>query len=495
MSKSINSQVISVNFGNKIEIDVYLTSNYKTEKKQQKVTLLNNYIKKYPSGWKKRLELADLLYSLGDWARAIPEYQTVLKKKPKLIKVWLQLGHIFHLLGATVQGLEAYKTALSLSSHQETQQQIQGLIYSCQRKYQTAIKAIESATKINPNNATHWLALGVTYLQKESPVAAFQALEKFLTLQPNDIKGLNYSHDALLGMGKIKTAQKKLDLAQQLAPHNINVLERVINHRLRKRLVQQQPGQETWHLIEQVQQLAPDVINTKSLQAYYHLFRGEVSLGLTILETFIDDHQHNPGGWYHYAHYLFQMGKRQKAAKAIITAYQLYQTDWQINRSMCEILPAVAKFEQLRIRSLLTECLDKFPERWTVWAITGRVLVEHFQEVEQGSYLSSQAVDLQPQLPDTWFHHGRVLSIGGKYREAIETLKQGWQWIPEEESCLQSVLLAAQLGENYQQLGERDDSRSWWHLTANHAQRMLRFHPIFARYWQNRANQALQLSS
>ncbi|MDJ0662804.1 MAG: tetratricopeptide repeat protein [Crocosphaera sp.] len=487
-------EVVSVDFPKQVQLDIYLATDSTRDEKLKKQIVLNNYVEKYPSGWKKRLELAHTLYSLGEWSQAIKEYQKVLRKKPKLIEIWLQLGHIFYLTGAKKQAIDAYESALSLSSNQATQQQIKGLINAAQRHYQTAIKAIQTATQINPQNPTHWLSLGLTYLQVESPVAALQAFEQFLTLQPDDIKGLQYSHDALLALGKIDKAQEKLDKAQQLAPNHINILERVINHRLRQRLVEEKEGQITWELIEQIQELAPDVVNTKSLQAYYHLFRNNIPQGLTILENFINNHCYNPGGWYHYAHYLFYIGQRQEAAKAILTAYQLYQTDWQINRSMCEILPSVGTVERLRVRTLLTDILDNFPERWTIWVTTGRVLVEHFQEIEQGSYLSAQAIDLQPQLPDTWFHHGRVLSIGRKYREAIDILQQGWQWLPQEESCLQSVLLAAQLGENYQKIGEKSSSNSWWTLTAYHAQKMRHFHPTFATYWQNRANQALQKS-
>ncbi|MGK7956436.1 MAG: tetratricopeptide repeat protein [Crocosphaera sp.] len=494
MFNTIAPKVVSVDFPNQLQIDVYLATDSNREQKIKKQTALINYIKKYPSGWKKRLELAHILYSLGEWSKAIKEYQKVLKKKPKLIETWLQLGHIFYLMENKVQAIHAYETALSFSSNAATQQQIKVLINTAQRRYQTAIKTIQTATKTNPHNPTHWLSLGLTYLQVESPVTALHAFEQFLTLKPDDIKVLQYSHDALLAMGKIDKAQEKLNVAQELAPNHINILERVINHRLRQRLVQKIEGQKTWELIEKIQQLAPDFVNTKSLQAYYYLFRRNIPQGLSILEEFINNHPHNPGGWYHYAHYLFYIGQRQAAAKAILTAYQLYQTDWQINRSMCEILPSVGKVERLRVRTLLTNILDNFPERWTGWVTTGRVLVEHFQEIEQGSYLSAQAIDLQPQLPDTWFHHGRVLSIGGKYREAIEILQQGWQWLSQEESCLQSVLLAAQLGENYQKIGETKPSHSWWNLTAYHAQKMGNFHPTFATYWQNRANQALEKS-
>ena len=179
MFNTVTPKVVSVDFPNQVQIDVYLTTESTQEQKLKKKVTLTNYIKKYPSGWKKRLELANLLYSLGEWPEAIKEYQQVLIKKPKLIEIWLKLGHIFYLQGAKNQAILAYESALSLSSNQGTQQQIKGLINAAQRRYQTAIKAIQTATKINPHNPNHWLSLGLTYLQVESPVAALQAFEKF----------------------------------------------------------------------------------------------------------------------------------------------------------------------------------------------------------------------------------------------------------------------------------------------------------------------------
>ncbi|GBF82090.1 tetratricopeptide repeat protein [Aphanothece sacrum] len=490
MFKSTLTNVVSVNFPNQAQIEVHLTVDSTPSQQQKKLKTLSQYIQKYPSGWKKRLELADLLYALGDWDNAIKEYQTVLKRKPTLIEVWLKIGHIFHLRWATKEAIHSYESALALCSNDAIKEQIKGLIESCQGRYQAALKVIQVATTLNPDNAAHWFALGITYLRMESPGEALQTFEEFFKLKPNDIKGLYYSHDALLAMGKIETAQKKLAIALKLAPNHINVLERVIAHRLRQRLVTENEDKKTWLLIDQALKLAPDAVNIQALLAYYYLFRGEPTKGLTILQRLIKDHWNNPGGWYHYAHCLFYLDKRQEAATAILKAYQLYQKDWEINRTLCEMLPLVGKLEPLK--PLVAEILENFPERWSVWATTGRVLVEHFQDIEQGSYLSAQAINLQPQLSDAWCHHGRVLTLGGKHREAIEVLEQGWQCLPEGESCLQSVLLAAQLGENYRNLGEKVHSRCWWDLTAYHAQKLMNFHPTFGDYWQNRAAQALE---
>ncbi len=53
------------------------------------------------------------------------------------------------------------------------------------------------------------------------------------------------------------------------------------------------------------------------------------------------------------------------------------------------------------------------------------MLVEHFQESEWGCSVSAKGTQLQPMLADAWFHHGRVLALAGKHREAVEALAHG----------------------------------------------------------------------
>ena len=51
--------------GLKMNVQLFIAE--KSARQQQKIITLNNYIEKYPQGWKKRLELADLLYEIGNW--------------------------------------------------------------------------------------------------------------------------------------------------------------------------------------------------------------------------------------------------------------------------------------------------------------------------------------------------------------------------------------------------------------------------------------------
>ncbi|MEG4532215.1 tetratricopeptide repeat protein, partial [Microcoleus sp. D2_18a_D3] len=43
---------------------------------------------------------------------------------------------------------------------------------------------------------------------------------------------------------------------------------------------------------------------------------------------------------------------------------------------------------EVTLASIVEEMLDRFPQRWSVWATAGRVLVESFQEIERGCSIS-----------------------------------------------------------------------------------------------------------
>ncbi|NER28399.1 MAG: tetratricopeptide repeat protein [Symploca sp. SIO1C4] len=485
----MTTNVVRVMLPSGEETNFQLTLTGKPRRQEQKLRKLRKYVQQHPSGWKKRLELAELLYSIGEWEKAIVEYNQVLKQRPKLIEIRLQLGKILHLMGLTKQAIDIYEDTLFLCKDQGINYHINGLIGSCRSQYNVALNSIESATTLNPDNSAHWLSLGLTYLLVESPINALRAFEQVLKLSPDDVIALNYNHDALLTSGNIQAAWKSLNKTLDLAPGHIGVLERVINHRLRRRLVKAQEGKKTRQLIRKVMQLAPDSVNIQALLVYYHIFRTESAKATALLDKLIKDYLNNPLGWYYYARFMFHTGQLPEAVTAILKAHKMYRQNWGIYQALCEILPAAGKIEQLRL--VVAEMLELFPERWSVWATSGQVLVEHFQEVEQGSRLSAKAIELQPQLADAWFCHGRVLTLLGKHLEAIEVLKEGWQCLPAKETCLQSLPAAGGLAENSKAIGDEVNHRHWWTVVANNAQQLTDFDPVLAYYWQGRASAAL----
>lgn len=520
MSRNTALRMVSLTLSSGVELNAYLVLDEKPIRIDQKLKTLSQYVQQYPSGWKKRLELANLLYAMGSIEQAVEEYRQVISRQPLLIEVRLKLGKLLQLMGQEVEAIAVYESALPLVRNQATRQHIGGLIAVCRGDSQSASQAFESAASLEPDNAAHWLALGQVQMGREDGVAALRVFDTVLSLNPDDIVALIGSYDASRAVGNVREAQRRLSRVLELAPGDFRALKRLADIRCRTRLVSGEEGKQTKQIISCVLQLAPDAADAHELLAYYHLFRKEWAKGVGVLEQFTKEHPNNPRGWYYFGRCLFQIGEYQRAAEVMLKAYRLYPTDCEIYRALCEILPAAGMTSspvplglpqpglkrgenpvnvpldrgdlggsnyQVTLASLIEEMLERFPERWSVWATAGRVLVEYFQEIERGCGVSVRGTQLQPQLPDAWFRHGRVLALSGKHREAVEALQQGWQLLPQERSYLQSVSAAVWLGESYRVLEDEVASRKWLEEACQFAQELMEFDPAMACYWQGRA--------
>ncbi|MEG4838782.1 tetratricopeptide repeat protein [Microcoleus sp. B9-D4] len=575
MSRNTTLRVVSLTQSSGVELNAYLVLDEKPARIDQKLKTLSEYVQQYPSGWKKRLELANLLYAMGRIEQAVEEYRQVIDRQQPLIGVRLQLGKLLQLMGREVEAVAVYESALANARNEATRQHIRGSIALCKGDTPAAILAFESAASLEPDNAAHWLALGQVQRGRGDAVAALRAFDAVLSLNPDDVVALIDSYDASQAVGNVRQAQRRLSKVLEVAPGDFGVLKRLADTRCRMRLVSGEEGKQTKQMIGSVLQLAPDAADARELLAYYHLFRGESANGVGVLERFTEEHPNHPRGWYSYGRYLFHTGEYQRAAEAMLKAYRLYPQDCEIYRALCEILPLTSppvpldppqppltrgepeeakssnckgetplevplfkgdlggsnrrlpdpldppqpplkrgELEQAKssnctggtplkvplvkgdlggsnrevtLTSIVEEMLDRFPDRWSVWTTAGRVLVESFQEIDRGCAVSVRGTQLEPQLPDAWFGHGRVLALAGKHREAVEALAQGWQLLPENGGYLQSVSAAVWLGESYGVLGDEVASRKWLEKACQFAQEMMEFDPAMASYWQGRA--------
>ncbi|MCC5627373.1 tetratricopeptide repeat protein [Nostoc sphaeroides CHAB 2801] len=470
-------------------MSIHLVLDEKPSRQDQKLKTLSKYVQKYPQGWKKRLELADLLYGMGIWLEAIAEYRQVIELQPQLINVRLQLGKILQMMKREPEAIELYGSALALSCNQGTHHHIGGLIAVCKNDTEKAIIAFDAAAELEPDKIVHWLALGQVQKERENPIGALKAFLQVLSLNPDDIVALIHSYDALMTMGDFQAAREQLNKAIALAPDDFRVLQRQLDRRCGMKLVSGEEGKQTKKLIGSVLRQAPHAAEAYKSLAYYHLYRGDWAQGVGVLAEFAQQHPNYPSGWYYYGQCLFHTGEYQAAAEMMLKAYRLYSDDCEIYRALCKILPVAGRLEKLQ--PLLEEMLERFPERWSVWATVGRVLVESFQEIERGCSVSAKGMELQPQLADAWFRHGRVLALALKHQEAIAALEKGWQFLPVAGGYLQSVPAAVWLGESYRELGDDGVSRRWCQEACVQSHQLKPFNLATADYWQGRALEGL----
>lgn len=507
MSGNNFSYLVPVTHSSGVELNVHLVLEEKLTRQEQKLNTLSQYVEQYPSGWKKRLELANLLSVMGNWERAVQEYSQVIQRQPQLIDVRLKLGKLLQLMGREAEAIAVYQSALPLCDNEGIEQYINGAIAICRGDSKKAITALETAANLQPDNAAYWLVLGQLQMGGENPVGALSAFEMILSFNPDDIVALIHSYDALRAVGNLQEAQRRLHKLIVLAADDFRVLQRQLNERCAMRLISGKEGKETKKIITSALRQYPHGAEAHKSLAYYHIFRGDWKEGLEVLAEFTAQHPNNPHGWYYYGRCLFETGEYEKAAEMMLKAYHLYPDECEIYRALCEILPLVKmtslpltfplkkgvegtlqtkEGNNITLASIVEEMLERFPQRWSVWAIAGRVLVECFKEVERGCLVSEKGTQLQPQLADAWFCHGRVLALALKHREAVEALEKGWEFLPTG-GYLQSLPAAVWLGESYRELKDVGASRRWWEAACEGCQELKAFNPAIADCWLGRA--------
>ncbi len=524
MSGNTTSYLVSLTHSSGVELNVHLLLEEKPTRQEQKLKTLSQYVQQYPSGWKKRLELANLLYTMGHWEPAVEQYREVIERQPQLINVWLKLGKLLQLMARQADAIEVYQNALPLLNNEATKKHIRGLIALCQGDTKKAIIAFETATHLEPDNTAYWLALGQLQMGRENAVGALRAFDVILSINPDDIVALIHSYDALIALGNVQEAQRRLNKLIVLAPDDCRVLQRQLDRRCAMRLVSSEEGKQTKKMISCALRQAPHGAEAYKSLAYYYIFRGDWEQGVRVLKEFTEEHPHNPRGWYYYGLCLFHRGDYQSAAEVIVKAYRLYPNDCEIYRALCEILPLTGMIssplispffggagapltppflrgaggdlqmgegDKITLASIVEEMLERFPECWSVWATAGRVLVESFEEIERGCRVSFEGTQLQPLLPDAWFRHGRVLALAKKHPDAVKALEQGWQFLPENGGYLQSVPAAVWLGDSYWVLGAHGTSRHWWETACYGSGQLRAFNPVMADYWLGRALEGL----
>ena len=501
------SCLVPVTHSSGVELNVHLVLENKLTRQEQKLNALSQYVEQYPSGWKKRLELANLLSVMGNWERAVEEYRQIIQRQPQLIDVLLKLGKLLQLMGREAEAIAVYQSALPLCDNEGIEQYINGAIAICRGDSKKAITALETAANLQPDNAANWLVLGQLQMGRENPVGALSAFDMILSLNPDDIVALIHSYDALMAVGNLQEAQRRLHKLIVLATDDFRVLQRQLHERCAMRLISGKEGKETKKIITSALRQYPHGAEAHKSLAYYHIFRGDWKEGLEVLAEFTAQHPNHPHGWYYYGRCLFETGEYQRAAEMMLKAYHLYPDECEIYRGLCEILP-VAKMtslpltfplkkgvegtlqtkegDNITLASIVEEMLKRFPQRWSVWATAGRVLVESLKEVERGCLVSEKGTQLQPQLADAWFCHGRVLALALKHREAVEALEKGWHILPAG-GYLQSVPAAVWLGESYRVLGDVGASLRSWKAACEGSQELRAFNPAMADYWLGRA--------
>ena len=287
VDEDIASQVVAIRMAPIVTtagVEAYATLmlDHKPTRQAQKAATLRAYVQRYPGGWRKRLQLADLLYAMGRWEEAIALFHNVLQRQPGQLHARLRLGRMLRLLRRESEAIEVYEDALAVSDSAAAQDYLRGCIALCHGGWDEAAQAYAAAAAREPDCAVYQRELGLTWLRAGCPTKALQVFDQLLQAHPDDLAALTFSYDPLMAVGRVETAAWRTARARQLDPGNTLALAQWIDYRCRMGHVRGTEGRETKALLRRAVQLAPDAPPVQAAQLHVHLVRGEQEAGLAL---------------------------------------------------------------------------------------------------------------------------------------------------------------------------------------------------------------------
>ena len=285
--EDIDSQVVAIRMTPIVTtagVEVYtpLMLDHKPARQAQKAATLRAYVQRHPSGWRKWLQLADLLYAMGDWEEATQLFRDVLQRHPGQLWARLRLGRMLRLLRRESEAFEVYQEALAVSDRAAARDYLRGCAALCHGRWDEAAQAYAAAVAREPDHAVYQRELGLTWLRGGCPTKALQVFDQLLQAHPDDLAALTFSYDPLMAAGREETAAWRTARACQLDPGNALALAQWVDYRCRMGHVRGTEGRETKALLRRAVQLAPGAPPVQAAQLHVHLARGEQEAALAL---------------------------------------------------------------------------------------------------------------------------------------------------------------------------------------------------------------------
>ena len=321
----------------------------------------------------------------------------------------LQMTANYHRANRLVEAEQGYRQILAVQP--EYPEALYGLAVVKQRQeeYQTAETLLTNLVQVQPHNIKAWFSLGVLHQMQEQLPEAEQAYQQALTLQPDSsaiclaiYHNLGYS---LHKQGKWDEACACYQQARQLQPESMEAEVGWANalHAQGKLSSQQQARYATINL----------ELGNKRFQA------DDVKVAIEYYQQAITMQPDLPQAHYQLGLALQKQGKWNEACACYQQARQL-----QPDSTAAEVGWANALHAQGKLSS---------QEKPRYAAINLELGNQHFQAEDWKLALEyyQQALTLQPDLPQAYYHLGRVLQKQEKWTEACACYQKARELQPE----------------------------------------------------------------
>ncbi len=418
---------------------------------------LERYIRQYPTGSRKRLEIARLLAMRGAWEEAIHHYRFVLAKQPFPLQPWIELGTLFEGLGRFDDAASTYREGASKAGRGADRLHLRALGHAVLGWYDAACEALRRAIAEAPGDPRHARALGAICLAAGWPGDAAAALECCLDTTPADPLVPLLWHDAVMATSRPGAARKRLTCAES---GNINVpaIERCIAMLCRGGLGSASDIDVAEALLLRLQRAAPERAGTHAAAALTALARGRGGEAETILCRYLDRHPRHQEGWLWLARVRQTLGHAATAEAAALKAIQLDASNRDAWIELCRVMGW--RGASAESAGVIAEVQRRFHSDAVVLSEAGRMASE-VGNVQQADAFWREAIRIQPRVARFYILRGRALFDEGMLTEAVAPLLAAWALLAADDGHEDASIVASLMARTFHGLGAVAEQRAW----------------------------------
>ncbi len=421
----------------------------------QRILTLKSYVDRHPSGWRKRLELANLLFADGQVAEAEVQFRAVLERKPGCLQAAIALGQILCLGQRAAEAAVVYEAVLPYVQTAAKRHHVVGLLHRARRDFSAAANEFRKAIELEPQSLEHYHELAATYDTEGRPYEAAEAYDMALAVDPDDVYALARSHNALTALGRYDIVLSRLERALQLDPNYTYAAKLLADRRAMMGLVRGKEGRRTLGILKRAIERDPDSADVWDAVSRYYDVRGDLEHSVAIWQHFLSGHPDSARGWMFLGTAYGRLQKWTEAAEAYRKAHALNPFMFDIHWRGTHILLRAGYRDEAR--RWAEEILERFSTYWDGPHVAAANLLRLGEDPEKCVALSRLCVERHPMACHAWANYGAMLLDVGRAEEAIRAFERAHELIAYPMAPARPGIIGF-LGRALRALGREDEA-------------------------------------
>jgi tetratricopeptide (TPR) repeat protein len=454
------------------------------QRREQRIKTLQAYVDAHPRGWKKRLELANLLLAANRTNEAEEQLRLVLKRQPRALTASLRLGELLVLSHRREQAIEVYEAAVAVASNEATRHHLRGLMerarsgltfpqYAAEHRAEHLERAeaeFRAAIAAEPRNVAHYHELGLTYDAWGRPADALAAFDAALKVDPNDVYALARGHNPMTALGMYAEVLPRLERAVELDPNYTYAVKLLADRRAVIGLVRGREGSRTRDLVMRVLARDPDSADAMDALVRYYESRDEMDRAVAIWRDFLTRNPTNAKAWAFLGTTLERVPDIRAAADAYVRSQSLDPNWLDVYWRGWHTLTRTGQTE--RARTWLGELQRRFGHHWDAQHVIVQLMRYLGHSDEECLPYARRAAELRSDVPAAVWDSAEMLTLLGHPDEALELLErpEARRKRQEAETSVRNRLhLSHVMGRVLKALGREMEAMEWLREAERHA--------------------------